>query len=46
MRMAGGNLLPTVEAIQAMHDTQSMIHGFGRGPRFPIELMADVVEKP
>ena len=45
MRLAGGNLQPKVEAIQAMHHTQSMIHGSGRGLRFPIELLSDVVEQ-
>jgi hypothetical protein len=45
MGLAGGNLTPTVEAIHAMHDSQAMIHGWGRGLRFPVEWMADVFEQ-
>ena len=45
MRLASGNLAPVMEAIQAMHHAQTMIHSLRRGPRLLLELVTDIVEQ-
>src|ERR1700722_11530595 len=43
--LAGGNLCPQVESIQAMQDDQAVIYGLGRGLRLLVELIANVIEQ-
>jgi hypothetical protein len=45
MRLPGGNLTSIMEAIQATHHTQAMIHGLGGRLRCLVQLMADIVEQ-
>ena len=45
MRLASRDLAALVEAVQATHGNQPVIHGLRRGRRFAVELMPHVVEQ-